>query len=68
MSRVTFSPMTADPRYVRALTDAVLATQMQFALDAWAAQVRFIEALGMAALSAQWSMIEHMCQADNRPG
>ena len=67
MMRVTFSPLTAEPRYLRAIADAVLATQMQLAMDAWAAQIRFVEALGVAALAAQWSMVERVYQAGSRP-
>ncbi len=58
---VTFSPMTADPAYVRALTGAVLAAQLAFAeaamLAAWAAQWRFAEQLGHAALTLQMDLL-----------
>jgi hypothetical protein len=66
MIRVTFSPFTAEPEYVRAVANAVLGTQMQYAMAAWEAQMRFVEALGMAALAAQWSMVERLYQAQTR--
>ncbi len=68
MIRVTFSPFTAEPRYVQSLADAVLETQMQFAMATWEAQIRFVQSLGMAAIMAQWSLLERMHQAHTRTG
>ncbi len=68
MIRVIFSPLTVEPHYVRAVANAMLDTQMQFATAAWEAQMRFVEALGVAAMAAQWSMVEHLCKAQTRQG
>ena len=67
---MTFSPWTADPAFLRAFAQAIprdaLLAQQRFAQAVWAAQVQWAEAIGSAAISAQWSMLDAMQRTATR--
>ncbi len=61
--RVIFSPHTADPRFVQALTDAVITAQISVAQAVWDAQMQALQAM----MAAQFTFWDTVCQAAARP-
>lgn len=67
---VTFSPMTVEPEYLRAMGEAILAAQWQMtrvaALATVGAQMQLLETISRAMVSAQLGILDAMCQATSR--
>jgi hypothetical protein len=64
--RVTFSPLTAEPAYLRAVGDAVLAAHWEIARATAAAQIRLLEDVTRAMVAAQFGLLDVMFQATFR--
>ncbi len=70
--RIIFSPMTADPAYLRDIAATVAMAHWQFAQMAlqagFTAQMQLLESVGQAMLTAQLTVLDIARQAAVRPG
>jgi hypothetical protein len=60
---VTFSPLTAEPAYLSALGEAMLAAQWQIVRATMTAQTRLFEEVTRAIVAAQFGVLDVMFQA-----